>query len=157
MKVLMVCLGNICRSPLAEGILKSKLHKLTEEVQVDSAGVIDYHQGEEPDHRAVNSANALGVDISDQRARKVQYEDFKTFDLILAMDKPVFEDLQSMAGSPEEKAKVHLFLKYSGLNNPLEVPDPYFQGPGGFDDVFKLIDDACERILDRWQMMGTNN
>ena len=156
MKVLMVCLGNICRSPLAEGVLKSKLDKIDKDIEVDSAGVSDYHTGEAPDKRAIETAMEFGVDISGQHARRVRPEDFKTFDLILAMDNPVLEDLQEMADGPQELAKVSLFMSYSGLKDPSEVPDPYYGGAGGFDNVYKLIDDACERIMDRWHMMGEN-
>ncbi len=157
MKVLMVCLGNICRSPLAEGILRSKLLKSGIAIDVDSAGVSDYHTGEQPDKRAIEVADEFGVDISSQRARKVQDQDFTEFDLILAMDKAVLEDLQFITQSIDVTSDIELFLNYSGLQDPVDVPDPYYGGHQGFVDVYKLIENACERIMDRWQMMDVGS
>jgi len=153
----MVCLGNICRSPLAEGILRAKAAEAGINVEIDSAGISNYHDGESPDHRAMETASQFGVDISYQRARKVQSSDYSDFDLLLAMDRSVYEDLNSGAEIYDKQDKVELFLHYSGQNDVDDVPDPYYGGSDGFKNVYKLIDEACERIVDRWQMMGIDN
>lgn len=157
MKVLMVCLGNICRSPIAEGVMRSKTTENLTDIVVDSAGTSSYHTGENPDPRAIDTAARNGVNISDQQARKISYNDFEEFDVILTMDQTVLDDVRSMTDDPAHLEKVHLFLEYSGTTSPKDVPDPYFGGEQGFRDVFTMIDDACERIMDRWQMMGITN
>ena len=139
----MVCLGNICRSPLAEGILRSKVDP--ERVEVDSAGTAGYHQGSSPDDRSIAVAHKFGIDISRQRCRIFQVEDFAEFDLIYVMDRENLEHILSLAASNEERQKVRLLLEEAGLDIR-EVPDPYYGGPAGFEHVYRLIDRACDAI-----------
>ena len=138
MKILMVCLGNICRSPLAEGILKSKL---PENVTVDSAGTIDMHEGKNPDHRSVKIAKNYDLDISQQRSRPFRESDFQDYDFIYCMDKNNVKDVLSLAKNEEERKKVSLILE-----NNEEVPDPYWGDMNDFDHVYQLLDKACEKI-----------
>ncbi|TXN35432.1 low molecular weight phosphotyrosine protein phosphatase [Flagellimonas hymeniacidonis] len=142
-KVLMVCLGNICRSPLAEGILKSKVN--SEDVFVDSAGTAGYHIGNPPDPRSISVAGKYGIDISTQKCRKFSLNDFKEFDFIYVMDQNNFMDILSLAESENEKQKVSLLLNEVNLGVK-EVPDPYYGGDDGFENVFEMIDLACEAI-----------
>jgi len=142
-RILMVCLGNICRSPLAEGILKSKLNKET--FFVDSAGTASYHIGKAPDNRSISVANRYRIDISQQRCRQFTYHDFSDFDLIFAMDRSNYENIIALAKNKNEKAKVNLLLNKLNLINK-EVPDPYYGGDDGFEEVFHLIDSACNII-----------
>ncbi|MCM4172912.1 low molecular weight phosphotyrosine protein phosphatase [Arenibacter sp. TNZ] len=142
-KVLMVCLGNICRSPLAEGILKSKLDG--DKFFVDSAGTASYHIGKKPDIRSISIAKRYGIDISQQRCRQFTHKDFSDFDHIFAMDNSNYENIISLAKSKDEKAKVNLLLQKSNSINK-EVPDPYYGGDDGFDEIFRLIDSACNII-----------
>lgn len=144
MKILMVCLGNICRSPLAEGILKSKLPA---NFTVDSAGTINMHEGSSPDKRSVEVAVKNGVDISKQRSRHFQPHDFDNYDRIYCMDKNNLRDVLSLAKTDGHKKKVVLLMDNLNLtHHPNEVPDPYWSGSEGFDQVFKQIDEACEII-----------
>ncbi|MCK0147749.1 low molecular weight phosphotyrosine protein phosphatase [Arenibacter sp. F26102] len=142
-KVLMVCLGNICRSPLAEGILKSKLDE--ESFYVDSAGTASYHIGKKPDNRSISIAKRYGIDISLQRCRQFTYNDFNDFDLIFAMDRSNYENVIALAKNKNEIAKVNLLLHKSDIINK-EVPDPYYGGDDGFEEVYHLIDSACNII-----------
>ena len=121
-KVLMVCLGNICRSPLAEGILKSKLDKET--IQVDSAGTASYHIGKKPDSRSISIAKKYGIDISQQRCRQFTAKDFDEYDLIYAMDRSNYENIVALAENENAIAKVNLLLHRSNVASK-EVPDPY--------------------------------
>ncbi len=142
-KVLMVCLGNICRSPLAEGILKSKLDKET--IQVDSAGTASYHIGKKPDSRSISIAKKYGIDISQQRCRQFTAKDFDEYDLIYAMDRSNYENIVALAENENAIAKVNLLLHRSNVTSK-EVPDPYYGGEDGFEEVFQLIDAACSLI-----------
>ena len=142
-KVLMVCLGNICRSPLAEGILKSKLDKET--IQVDSAGTASYHIGKKPDSRSISIAKKYGIDISQQRCRQFTAKDFDEYDLIYAMDRSNYENIVALAENENAIAKVNLLLHRSNVTSK-EVPDPYYGGEDGFEEVFQLIDAACNLI-----------
>ena len=145
MKILMVCLGNICRSPLAEGIMKNKIETLGLPWQVDSAGTGNYHEGELPDRRSIAVAKKYGIDITYQRARQFQPQDFKNFDLILVMDKSNYQNLIHLAQNEVHKKKVNLILDYS--NSALgEVPDPYWDD-NGFEAVYQMLDEACDQIL----------
>jgi len=144
MKILMVCLGNICRSPLAEGILQSKVD--SQKIQVDSAGTAAYHVGELPDTRSIAVAKKYGIDLTNQRARKFVATDFYTFDLIFAMDKSNYQNILSIASSKDEMQKVQLIL----LDKD-EVPDPYYGGEHGFENVYQLLDKACTRIAHKIQ------
>lgn len=149
MKILMVCLGNICRSPLAEGILKDKIQKKGLNWEVDSAGTGAWHVGEKPDKRSIEKAAQYGLDITDQRARKIRSTDFEEFDLIFAMDNSNHMDLMRLAISNEEKSKIKLILEeiYPGENRP--VPDPYWDS-NGFEQVYQMLDAACEKILEKY-------
>ncbi|MEW2922330.1 low molecular weight protein-tyrosine-phosphatase [Muricauda sp. ANG21] len=142
-KVLMVCLGNICRSPLAEGILQSKVN--TDAVFVDSAGTAGYHVGNPPDPRSVAVAQKHGLDISLQKCRRFSQTDFKEFDLIYVMDRSNFSDIASLAQNHQEAEKVKLLLSEVNVGIQ-EVPDPYHGREQGFEDVYQMIDLACEAI-----------
>lgn len=147
LKVLMVCLGNICRSPLAEGILR---HKATEEtIEVDSAGTSNYHIGEAPDPRSIAIAGKYGIDIRSQRGRQFQVSDFTEFDLIYAMDQSNYQHIVAMAPDETTRNKVHMILNelYPGEN--MDVPDPYYGGDQGFENVFRMLDLACDKILNK--------
>ena len=146
MKILMVCYGNICRSPIAEGVMKAKLLKYHLSGIVDSAGVISYHSGEAPDARAIQVAKLNNVDIAKQQARQFKKDDFEDFDVILTLDKMVHKAIISLATTTHEKSKVVLLLEYAGSVKQTEVPDPYYGEMDGFNLVYEMIDDACEKI-----------
>lgn len=140
----MVCLGNICRSPLAEGILAAKCEHLP--VVVDSAGTSAHHIGEGPDHRSVHIATINGIDIGDQRARKLMKSDLEDFDLIFAMDSANYNNILKLASTDEDREKVKLILNESSPGQNKAVPDPYYGGDQGFENVFNLLDEACELV-----------
>jgi protein-tyrosine phosphatase len=146
MKLLMVCLGNICRSPLAEGIMKEKARKYNLDLEVDSAGTAAYHVGESPDPRSQQIAMKYGIDLSDQRARKFQTEDFDRFDLIYAMDHSNYSDIVAKARNNNDLDKVNLILNVTHPGKNKQVPDPYYGGKDGFENVYRMLDDACEMI-----------
>ncbi len=148
MKILMVCLGNICRSPLAEGILRNKIEKRGIAAKVDSAGTAAYHVGEKPDRRSIEVAEKYGIDITYQRARQFEMADFKRFDRIYAMDRHNYEDLIAMARDPMERQKVEMILNVAHPKEARSVPDPYYGGKDGFINVYKMLDEACEIIAD---------
>ncbi len=139
----MVCLGNICRSPLAEGILKSKVD--SDSVFVDSAGTAGYHVGNPPDKRSIAVAQKYGLDIGNQKCRKFSRQDFSEFDYIYVMDRSNFSDIAALASNQEEANKVKLLLSEVELGIK-EVPDPYYGGEDGFENVYQMIDRACEKI-----------
>jgi len=143
----MVCLGNICRSPIAEGILRKKIetHKL--HVVVDSAGTGNWHVGEQPDQRAIQIARKFGVDISTLRGRQFSEDDFEAFDKIFVMDKDNYKDVLSIAKNEKHKSKVNLLLNADQPDSNRSVPDPYYGGEEGFIKVFNMIDKACEAII----------
>ena len=141
-KVLMVCLGNICRSPLAEGILDTITDS---EVLVDSAGTAGYHVGNPPDPRSIAVAAANGIDISGQRCRQFRQEDFDYFDYILAMDRENLQVIKGLARDTADLEKVSLLLE-AGNMGEMEVPDPYYGGADGFQKVFSLIQNACQNL-----------
>ncbi|WP_159777821.1 low molecular weight protein-tyrosine-phosphatase [Flavobacterium sp. 9AF] len=143
-KILMVCLGNICRSPLAEGILKSKLPK--DQFIVDSAGTGDWHVGQLPDKRSIAIAKKYGIDITDQRAQHFTVKHFEKFDYIYAMDLSNYKNILQLAPNSEGKAKVKLILNELFPNENVEVPDPYYGGEEGFENVYQMLDKACEII-----------
>jgi len=147
-KVLMVCMGNICRSPLAHGLLQHRVEEagLTQMVEIDSAGTHAYHVGEPPDPRSQETALRRGVDLSGQRARKVSPKDFDYFDYILAMDVDNLAILKSLSPS-EHQGKVQLFLDYARELPDTEVPDPYYGGESGFEHVYDLIESAANGLL----------
>lgn len=144
----MVCLGNICRSPLAEGAMRQKAEQRDVDVTVDSCGTSNYHIGETPDPRSVENARENGVDISSLRARQFVPDDFERFDRIFVMDHSNYSDVVAQAESEDQINKVEMILNNlePGKNQP--VPDPYFGGPDGFQHVFELLDRACDKILD---------
>ena len=143
----MVCLGNICRSPMAEGILRRKLQERGLAVTVDSAGTGSWHTGEPPDRRAIHTAKKFGVDISHLVARKFSRKDFDNFDFIYVMDTENLRDVLALAKTQEEIDKVKLLLDRGEKSSRLSVPDPWFGGEEGFVEVFKLLDQACDSIV----------
>jgi protein-tyrosine phosphatase len=147
--ILFVCLGNICRSPLAEGVFRSVLTErgMADDFVIDSAGMGDWHLGQAPDPRAIAVARANGVDISGQRARGIRPEDFRRYDLILGMDRKNIRELNEIA--PDAfRDKIQLFLDYAG-SEAKEVPDPYFGDAAGFAETYRLIRAAAEGLADR--------
>lgn len=144
MKILMVCLGNICRSPVAEGIMKTKAAKYHLNLAIDSAGTSGWHNGSQPDGRSVKNAAKNGVDISTQESRKVMLSDFELFDVVYAMDKENYNNLINLAPHGlHYKIKMILNEAYPGEDK--SVPDPYYTDDG-FDQVYSLLDEACENI-----------
>tara|TARA_R110000868_G_scaffold99653_1_gene274190 strand:- start:6303 stop:6770 length:468 start_codon:yes stop_codon:yes gene_type:complete len=143
-KILMVCLGNICRSPLAEGILASKLPK--EKFTVDSAGTGSWHIGHAPDSRSIAIAKKYKLDISKQKGRQFNTSDFKTYDYIYVMDKSNYDDVIELSKTQEQKNKVQIILNELYPNENVDVPDPYFGMPNGFDIVYTMLNEVCEII-----------
>jgi protein-tyrosine phosphatase len=147
-RLLFACLGNICRSPMAEGVFR----RVAEEegvghlFEIDSAGMGDWHKGQAPDHRAQKAALARGADISDQSARKVELEDFEYFDLILAMDASNIADLEDIAPHGA-RHKIRRFLDFAPHLSAQDVPDPYYGGEAGFDHALDLIEAAAKGLL----------
>jgi protein-tyrosine phosphatase len=147
-KVLMVCLGNICRSPLAEGILRKKVAEAGFEIEIDSAGTSNYHTGECPDARTLANARKHGVDLAMLKARQFSQADFDKFDHIFVMDSSNYADVISLARNEADKKKVELILNRVYPNSNMSVPDPYFGGEQGFENVYILLDKACEVIAE---------
>lgn len=146
--ILFVCLGNICRSPLAEGVFRAVAEESGRghEFGIDSAGTGGWHAGSAPDPRSIAIAGRHGIDISDQKARRVRADDFRDFDLILGMDRSNVDELRRLA-PPDALGRVHLFLDYA-LGRDSDVPDPYYGGPEGFADVYRMIREASEALAD---------
>lgn len=148
-KVLFVCLGNICRSPTAQGVFENEVREagLSDRIEIDSAGTGHWHIGKSPDGRATDAASQRGIDISGQVARSIRPEDFQEFDLILAMDRDNLSAVQQMA-PVDSRASVELFLDYAHNHQDTdEVPDPYFGGAKGFHRVLELVEDASHGLL----------
>lgn len=144
----MVCLGNICRSPLADGMLRNKIQKEGLNVEVDSAGTINQHAGEHPDSRMTKVAKDRGIDLSFLIARQFIRDDFEKFDVIYVMDDSNYQDVIQLASNEHQKNKVRFLLsEINNQNNP--VPDPYFGGEQGFIDVFSLVDKATDSIIEK--------
>ncbi len=143
----MVCLGNICRSPLAEGILKSKLPQ--QNYFIDSAGTAGYHVGEKPDTRSIAVARKYGIDISDQRSKKFSITDFDEFDYIYAMDSSNYQNIIALARNNSDIAKVKMILEEVATLDKIDVPDPYYGGNDGFETVFQMLDKACDSIAEK--------
>jgi protein-tyrosine phosphatase len=138
----MVCLGNICRSPLAEGILASKLPK--DKFQVESAGTGSWHIGHKPDERSIAIAKKNKLDISEQKGRQFTTSDFETFDYIYVMDNSNYWDVVQLVENRTQTEKVQLILNELFPNENVDVPDPYFGLPNGFESVYKMLDEACD-------------
>lgn len=149
MKILMVCLGNICRSPLAEGILKHKTEKAGLNWTIDSAGTSGWHAGELPDARSIDIAKKYGIDITYQRSRQFSPYDIEQFDIIYAMDTSNYRDLIKHAHTKEEKEKIKIILNEIYPNENRSVPDPYYDD-NGFEDVFEMLDKACDEIIKKY-------
>jgi protein-tyrosine phosphatase len=155
-RLLFVCLGNICRSPTAEGVMRALVERegLSNCIQLESAGTGAWHVGSAPDERATAAALAHGVEL-EGRARQVRPEDFEDFDLLLAMDGENLRELRRLAPGEEQRAKVRLLREFDPASNDglptgdLDVPDPYYGGAGGFDEVFELVQAACEGLLEQ--------
>lgn len=145
MKILMVCLGNICRSPLAHGILEDRIIKQGLNWEVDSAGTGAWHSGEQPDRRSIEVAQLHGIDISGQRARQFVAADFMSYDHIIAMDASNYNNIISLAENDSEKAKVSMLLNYSFPGENRQVPDPYYGG--GFQKVYDMVEQAVDDML----------
>lgn len=143
----MVCLGNICRSPLAEGILASKVDP--DKVFVDSAGTAAYHVGNLPDLRSIAVARKYGIDLTYQRARKFIAKDFYRFDKIYVMDEYNYNNILSLANTKSEAKKVEMILNEVKPKQKLSVPDPYYGGDEGFEHVYQLLNEACEIIAEK--------
>lgn len=147
-KVLFVCMGNICRSPTADGVFANMVESegLTDKIEIDSAGTHAYHIGNSPDPRSQECAEKRGIDLSHLRARRATEQDFQIFDYVLAMDKDNLDDLQQLCpGGMEHKLK--LFLEYAPHLNISEVPDPYYGGVNGFDRVFDMVEESSAGLL----------
>jgi protein-tyrosine phosphatase len=150
-KLLFVCLGNICRSPTGEGVMRHLVEEagVGDDFEIDSAGTGSWHIGDPPDRRSVAAAAARGI-VIDGRARQVSGGDFEHYDYILAADAYNFRDLQAIAPTDEDEAKVHMLREFDPMSTPddLDVPDPYYGGASGFDDVIDLVEAACRGLLD---------
>lgn len=141
----MVCLGNICRSPLAEGIMREKIKAHNLSWEVDSAGTSGWHEGNLPDNRSIAVAKNHGIDITNQRSRKLEKLDLDKYDLVVAMDSTNYSDIIRLADSETQKAKVRLILNYAYPNENRAVPDPYYEG--GFEKVYQMLEESCEKIV----------
>ena len=149
----MVCLGNICRSPLAEGILAHKVENMN--VEVDSAGTAAYHVGESPDHRSIKIARKYGINISKLRGRQFKEEDFDEFDKIYVMDESNYQNVLRLARDQNDKDKVDFILNESSPGSNNEVPDPYYGGDNGFQNVYEMLDKATDQIVNKIKNGGT--
>jgi protein-tyrosine phosphatase len=149
-KILMICLGNICRSPMAEGVMR---HLATSEglsVKLDSCGTSGWHEGEKADSRAIQNLKEHGIDINDLRSRGIRHSDFDEFDYLFCMDTSNFEDVTNLAKSyaPEQTHKIKLFMDATHPGQKKIVPDPYYGGDDSFEKVYQLVSDACEKIIE---------
>lgn len=149
MKILMVCLGNICRSPLAEGIMKQKCSEKRLDWYIDSAGTGKWHLGAAPDIRSIRIAAKNGIDISGQRARSVHSTDYDEFDIIYAMDMSNYKDLMRWALDKKEEEKIKLIMQEVYPDETINVPDPFFDN-NGFQDVFDMLNKACDKIIEKY-------
>jgi protein-tyrosine phosphatase len=143
----MVCLGNICRSPLAEGILKSKLPNNI--FFIDSAGTANYHLGKQPDARSILIAKKHGIDISSQKGRQFVVSDFDEFDYIYTMDSDNYNNIIKLSRNSEDLSKVKLILSESSDIKTIDIPDPYYGGNQGFETVYQLLNDACTSLANK--------
>jgi protein-tyrosine phosphatase len=148
-KILMVCLGNICRSPLAHGILESKLP--SDQFYVDSAGTANYHVGHSPDQRSIDVAKANGIDISHQRGRQFKISDFDAFDYIYTMDDSNYQNILALARHADDIAKVKRILDLHDNIEYKEVPDPYYGDFSDFENVFQILEKVCDKLSNQLQ------
>ncbi|MEX2483196.1 MAG: low molecular weight protein-tyrosine-phosphatase [Brumimicrobium sp.] len=148
MKILMVCLGNICRSPMADALLRKKIKEQGLNAEVDSAGTGDWHVGEAPDDRMRETGKKFGVPIDELRGRQFKVADYDNFDRIYVMDQSNYKNVLALARNQEDRDKVELILNVSNPGKDLEVPDPYFGGDEGFKNVFKMLDEATDFIVE---------
>jgi protein-tyrosine phosphatase len=148
MKILMVCLGNICRSPVAEGVLRHLSVKKNLALDIDSAGTAGYHIGEQPDKRSIKNAKKNGVDISKLKARKFSIADFDEFDRIFVMDENNYKNVISISSEKHHHQKVDFLLNQLFPGKNLPVPDPYYGNENEFENVFQLIYKACDKLTD---------
>lgn len=146
----MVCLGNICRSPLAEGILKEKIEANQLDWHVDSAGTGSWHIGSLPDYRSIAIAKKYNMDITYQKARQIKVKDLDSFDLILVMDYENYRDVMKMASNDQQREKVKLIMDFVYPDRQIDVPDPY-RNDDGFEQVFEMLDEACEKIIELYR------
>jgi protein-tyrosine phosphatase len=149
-RVLFVCMGNICRSPTAQGVFRHLVEQqgLSHLIETDSAGTIDYHAGKAPDRRARETALKRGLDLSDLRARQAKARDFDRFDYVVAMDQDNYADLLRLCPQGQED-KLYLFMDFAPHLQVREVPDPYYGGPAGFERVFDMAEEAARGLLER--------
>lgn len=150
MKILLVCLGNICRSPLAEGILQYKAKQAGLDWIIDSAGTNGYHTGEAPHHLSQKVAKLNGIDISNQVSRRFVREDMDLYDLILAMEAVVIKDIRSISGEKFNPAKVKLFMDEQYPGEKRDVPDPWYGDEDGYHNVYHIIHETCEAIVKKY-------
>jgi protein-tyrosine phosphatase len=150
MNILMVCLGNICRSPLAEGIMHHKIKERGLNWTVDSAGTGDWHSGGLPDRRSIETAHKHGIDLRQQRARQIQKADLEAFDHILVMDASNYQNVSQLTQNEAHRSKIELILNYAEPGRNQQVPDPYYGGDEGFEQVFQMLDLACEKFLEQY-------
>jgi protein-tyrosine phosphatase len=143
----MVCLGNICRSPMAQGILEHKANLANFPLEVNSCGTASYHIGEHPDARAVKTAKTHGIDIANYRGSQFSIADFDCYDRIYAMDYSNYENIIALSDNPQHQQKVDLILNLIYPEENMSVPDPYYGGESGFENVFQLLDKACEVLI----------
>ncbi len=151
MRILMVCLGNICRSPLAEGVLQHKAWKAGLKWSVESAGTGAWHAGEPPHELSCKVARQNGIDISKQRARQFVKDDFTNYDFIFVMDSSNYNDVKKISGKLFDEGKIDLLLNASFVNENRNVPDPWYGKEEGYHKVFDMIDTACERIIEKYK------
>lgn len=154
--IVMVCLGNICRSPVAEGIMRAKLADYNLNIKVDSAGTSNYHIGENPDPRSSRNALKNGINISTLKARQFSVKDYDSFDVIYVMDEQNKNDVLGLARNADDQAKVKLLLSELPDASHISVPDPYFGGEAGFQLVFDLLNQACESVAKKLSQQTTS-
>jgi protein-tyrosine phosphatase len=154
MKILMVCLGNICRSPLAEGILQDKAFKAGLTWSVESAGTNSYHIGEPPHPLSQKVARINGIDISKQRKRRFVAGDFEIYDKIYALAEDVMDDIRYISGKKFDASKIDLLMNELYPGKKMDVPDPYYGSEAGYHEAYKLIDKACDAIIEKYLPTG---
>ena len=150
LKILMVCLGNICRSPIAHGLLKHKAEQLKLDWEIDSAGTSDWHEGQQPNYNSIDAMHRHGIDITDQHSRPLRRKDMEHFDIIYVMDSSNYKDVTDMAKSEFEIAKVRLIMNEvnPGMNQP--VPDPWGLSEKHYEEVYQMLDKATDKIIEKY-------